>query len=62
MSKFKKTEIEKIVLFKAVEFKVYMHEACQTGYRIMFKFRSGTHGFNEGLGRHRMEKGVSIVR
>ena len=38
---------------KAVEFKVYLHGECDAGSRLMFKFRSGTHGLNEELGRHR---------
>ena len=38
---------------KAVEFKVYLHGACDAGPRLMFKFRSGTHGLYEELGRHR---------
>ena len=29
---------------KAVEFKAYLHQECDTGSRLMFKFRSGTHG------------------
>ena len=29
---------------KAVEFKAYLHGPCDTGSRLMFKFRSGTHG------------------
>ena len=39
-------------LCKAVEFKAYLHRECDTGSRLMFKFRSGTHGLNEELGRH----------
>ena len=42
---------------KAVEFKVYLHRECDTGSRLMFKFRSGTHGLNEELGRHRGREG-----
>ena len=26
---------------------------CDAGSRLLFKFRSGTHGLNEELGRHR---------
>ena len=37
---------------KAVEFKAYLHGECDAGSRLMFKFRSGTHGLKE-LGRHR---------
>ena len=28
------------------------------GSRLLFKFRSGTHGLNEELGRHRGRKGI----
>ena len=35
-----------------VEFKSYLHGVCDAGARLMFKFRSGTHGLNEELGRH----------
>ena len=38
---------------KSVEFKKYLHGICDAGRRLMFKFRSGTHGLNEELGRHR---------
>ena len=42
---------------KAVGFKAYLHGACDAGSRLMFKFRSGTHGLNEELGRHRGREG-----
>ena len=42
---------------KAVEFKAYLHGECDAGSRLMFKFRSGTHGLNEDLGRHRGREG-----
>ena len=42
---------------KAVEFKAYLHGECDTASRLMFKFRSGTHGLNEELGRHRGREG-----
>ena len=29
---------------KAVEFKVYLHGVCDTGSRLVFKFKSETHG------------------
>ena len=35
-----------------VEFKKYLHGECDAGTRLLFKFRSGTHGLNEELGRH----------
>ena len=37
---------------KSVEFKKYLHGICDAGSRLLFKFRSGTHGLNEELGRH----------
>ena len=30
---------------------------CDAGSRLLFKFRSGTHGLNEELGRHRGREG-----
>ena len=36
---------------------MYLHGACDAGSRFMFKFRSGTHGLNEELGRHRGREG-----
>ena len=42
---------------KAVELKAYLHGACDAGSRLlMFKFRSGTHGLNKELGRHRRKE------
>ena len=38
---------------KRVEFKKYLHGVSDAGTRLLFKFRSGTHGLNEALGRHR---------
>ena len=40
-----------------VEFKKYLHGICDAGDRPLFKFRSGTHGLNEELGRHRGREG-----
>ena len=34
------------------EFKKYLHGCSDEGARLLFKFRSGTHGLNEELGRH----------
>ena len=34
------------------EFKKYLHGHSDEGARLLFKFRSGTHGLNEELGRH----------
>ena len=42
---------------KAVEFKAYLHGECDAGSRLIFKFRSGTHGLNEELDRHRGREG-----
>ena len=39
---------------KAIEFKKWVADA---GSRLIFKFRSGTHGLNEELGRHRCREG-----
>ena len=46
---------------KAVEFKAYLHGVCDAGSRLMFKFRSGTHGLNEELGRQRGERSAYCV-
>ena len=32
-------------------------KVCDAGSRLLFKFRSGTHGLNEELGRHRGREG-----
>ena len=42
---------------KSVEFKKYLHGVCDVGSKLLFKFRSGTHGLNEELGRHRGREG-----
>ena len=34
------------------EFKKYLRGRSDEGARLLFKFRSGTHGLNEELGRH----------
>ena len=51
----------KLELYKAfgkeVEFKRYLHGVSDAGTRLLFKFRSGTHGLNEELGRHRGRNG-----
>ena len=46
---------------KSVEFKKYLHGICDAGSRLLFKFRSGTHGLNEELGRHRGKEGKTDV-
>ena len=42
---------------KTIEFKKYLHGVADAGSRLLFKFRSGTHGLNEELGRHRGREG-----
>ena len=34
-----------------------MHGLSDAGTRLLFKFRSGTHGLNEEFGRHRGREG-----
>ena len=36
---------------------MYLHGVSDAGTRLLFKFRSGTHGLNEELGRHRGRNG-----
>ena len=43
---------------KVVEFKKYLRGVGDAGTRLLFKFRSGTHGLNEELGR---QEGVFVV-
>ena len=43
---------------KIVEFKKYLRGVGDAGTRLLFKFRSGTHGLNEELGRHRGREGM----
>ena len=51
----------KLTLYKCfgreVQFKKYLHGLSDAGTRLLFKFRSGTHGLNEELGRHRGREG-----
>ena len=50
--------IMKIVLVRVyIECKKYLHGICDAGSRLLFMFRSGTHGLNEELGRHRGREG-----
>ena len=42
---------------KIVEFKKYLRGVGDAGTRLLFKFRSGTHGLNEELRRHRGREG-----
>ena len=46
---------------KEVEFKRYLHGVSDAGTRLLFKFRSGTHGLNEELGRHRERNGRTFM-
>ena len=43
------------------QFKKYLHGVNDAGTRLSFKFRSGTHGLNEELGRHRGREGKLFV-
>ena len=43
---------------KVVEFKKYLHGPGDAGLRLLFKFRSETHGLNEELGRHCGREGM----
>ena len=51
----------KLILYKCfgreVQFKKYLHGLSDAGTRLLFKFRSGTHGLIEELGRHRGREG-----
>ena len=40
-----------------IGFKKYLHGVSDAGSRLLFEFRSGTHGLNEELGRHRGREG-----
>ena len=40
-----------------MEFKKYLRGVGDAGTRLLFKFRSGMHGLNEELGRHRGREG-----
>ena len=44
-------------MVRVVEFKKYLHGVCDAGSRLLFKFRSGTHGLTEELGRYRGKEG-----
>ena len=44
-----------------VKFKRYLHGVGDAGIRLLFKLRSGTHGLNEELGRHRGREGKYII-
>ena len=56
-----KRDFNKLAMYKTfgknVEFKKYLHRVSDAGTRLLFKFRSGTHGLNEELGRHRGREG-----
>ena len=36
---------------------MYLYGVCDVACRLLLKFRSGTHGLNEQLGRHRGKEG-----
>ena len=42
---------------KEVDFKTYLQGVSDAGTRLLFKFRSGTHGLYEELSRHRGRNG-----
>ena len=42
---------------KRVKCNKYLHGVYDAGSRFLYKFRSGTHGLNAELGRHRGKKG-----
>ena len=52
---------DRVGLYKAfskeVEFIRYLQGVSDAGTRLLFKFRSGTHGLNEELGTHRGRNG-----
>ena len=52
-----KVMLEYKTFCKEVEFKRYLHGVSDAGTRLLFKFRSGTHGLNEELSRHRGRNG-----
>ena len=51
----------KLTIYKTfggeVKFKGYLNGVGDAGTRLLFKLRSGTHGLNEELGRHRGREG-----
>ena len=53
-----KVKLQQYITFgKEVDFKTYLHEVSDAGTRLLFQFRSGTHGLNEELSRHRGRNG-----
>ena len=44
---------------KEVELKRCLHGISDARTRLLFKFRSGTHGLNEELGRHKGRNGMA---
>ena len=42
---------------KEVDFKTYLHGVSDAGTRLLFIFRSGTHGLSEELGRQKRRNG-----
>ena len=54
----------KLTIYKTfggeVKFKLYLNGVGDAGTRLLFKLRSGMHGFNEEVGRHRGREGVYV--
>ena len=49
----------KLLLYKTLnKVEMYLHGESDAGSRLMFNFRSGPHGLNEELGRHRRREGM----
>ena len=54
---FKSLDIDKSEWLEAIKHGDSIHGICDAGSRLLFKFRSCTHGLNEELGRHRGSEG-----
>ena len=66
MSIFKRLNNKtKLTIYKTfggkVKFKRYLNGVGDAGTRLLFKLRSGTHGLNEELGRHRRSVNIIIT-
>ena len=46
------TNIDKLYMDYVFECKKYLYGVPDMGSKLLFRFRSGTHGLNEELGRH----------
>ena len=52
----------KLTLHKTnIDFKRYLHRVGDADTRLLFKFRSGTYGLKEELGRHRGRNGKTEI-